>query len=107
MDSTSRPDSLVSFARPLIFDGSLIAHFCNITLGNMITVEKTDTDLRVTIPRDAVPAKRLNELLDWLRLEEVAQRSRLTDEEADKIADKIKADWWAANKHRFIPEKEQ
>jgi hypothetical protein len=73
----------------------------------MITVEKTTTELRVTIPNDAVPAKRLNALLDWLRLEETVQRSRLTETEADRIADEIKAGWWAANKNRFISANEQ
>ena len=69
----------------------------------MITLETTATDVRVTIPKDAVPPKRLNAFLDWLRLEEIVQRSRLTEEEADRIADDIKADWWAANKDSFIP----
>ena len=73
----------------------------------MITVEKTDSELRVTIPNDAVPPKRLNALLDWLRLEELVQHSRLNDAEADRIADEIKAGWWAANKNRFIPANEQ
>jgi len=73
----------------------------------MITVENTETDVRVTIPKDAVPPKRLNALLDWLRLEEVVQRSRLTEEDADRIADDIKAEWWAANKTRFIPADER
>ena len=72
----------------------------------MITVEKTEKDLRVTIPKDAVP-RRLNAFLDWLRLEEIAQRSRLTEAEAGRIADDIKAEWWAANKNRFIPPSEQ
>jgi hypothetical protein len=73
----------------------------------MITVEQTSCDVRVTIPRDAIPPRRLNALLDWLRLEEIAQRSRLTEEEADRIGDDIKAEWWAANKDRFIPPGEQ
>lgn len=73
----------------------------------MITLETTATDVRVTIPRDAVPPKRLNAFLDWLRLEEVVQRSRLTEADADRLADKIKADWWAANKDRFIPPNER
>src|ERR1035441_8463675 len=49
----------------------------------MITVEKTDTDVRVTIPRNAVPPKQLNAFLDWLRLEEIAQRSGFPEEEAE------------------------
>ncbi|HET7623667.1 MAG TPA: hypothetical protein VFM25_00260 [Verrucomicrobiae bacterium] len=73
----------------------------------MITVEKTDADLRVTIPKDAVPPKRLNALLDWLRFEEIAQRSRLTEADADRLAEEMKAGWWAANKDRFIPAHER
>jgi hypothetical protein len=69
----------------------------------MITVEKTNTDLRVTIPKDAVPPKRLNALLDWLRLEEIAHRSRLSEADANRIADEIKAGWWTANQAAFIP----
>lgn len=69
----------------------------------MITVEKTNTDMRVTIPKDAVSPKRLNTLLDWLRLEEIAHRSRLSEADANQIADEIKAGWWAANQAVFIP----
>ena len=73
----------------------------------MITVEKTGTDMRVTIPKDAVPPKQLNAILDWLRLEEIVQHSRLSEADADRIADDIKAEWWAANKSRFIPQPER
>lgn len=73
----------------------------------MITVEKTNTDVRVTIPKDAVPPEQLNAFLGWLRLEEIAQRSRLTEADANRLAEDIKADWWAANKDRFIPPNER
>ena len=66
-------------------------------------MEQTDKELRVTIPKDSVSPKRLNVFLDWLRLEEITIRSRLTQEEADRIAEDIKAEWWAANRDRFIP----
>ena len=67
----------------------------------MITVETLDAAVRVTIPKDAVPAKQLNALLDWLRLEETLRRSQLSEADADRIADEIKAEWWAANKEKF------
>lgn len=73
----------------------------------MITVENTDTDVRVTIPRNAVPPKQLNAFLDWLRLEEIAQRSGLTEDEADRIAEGIKAEWWTDNKNKLIPPSER
>lgn len=68
----------------------------------MITVETTDSRVRVTIPNDDVPADRLNSFLNWLRLEAIARRSSLTESEAELLADEIKAGWWAANKDRFI-----
>jgi len=37
-----------------------------------------------------MPPTRLNAFLDWLGLEEIVQRSQLTDEEADRLADEIK-----------------
>jgi hypothetical protein len=67
----------------------------------MITVETLDAAVRVTIPKDAVPAKQLNALLDWLRLEETVRRSQLSEADANRIADEIKAEWWAANKKKF------
>lgn len=68
----------------------------------MITVETTDTGVRVTIPKDEVPADRLNSFLDWLRLEAIIRRNSLTEAEAGRLAEEIKTGWWAANKDRFI-----
>ncbi len=65
-------------------------------------METTDREVRITIPKNAVRPKQLNALLDWLRLEEVAQSGHLTEKEANRIADEVKAEWWAANKERFI-----
>jgi hypothetical protein len=69
----------------------------------MITVETIEAGVRVTIPKDEVPPQRLNSFLDWLRLEAVAGKSRLPESEADRLAEQAKAEWWAANKSRFIP----
>lgn len=68
----------------------------------MITVETTDTSVRVTIPKDEVPQERLHSFLDWLRLESILCRSQLTEEQAAQLAEDIKAGWWAANKDRFV-----
>ncbi len=57
----------------------------------MITVETTDTDVRVTIPKDEVPADRLNSFLDGLRLEALVRHSSLMEEEAGRLAEEIKS----------------
>jgi hypothetical protein len=68
----------------------------------MITVETTDAAVCVTIPKNDVPEERLKSFLDWLRLEAIARRSNLSNDEAARLADEIKLGWWAENKHRFI-----
>ena len=73
----------------------------------MITVETTDASIRVTIPKDEVPADRLNSFLDWLRLEAITCRSSLAEEEAEHLAEEVKTRWWAANKDRFVKPAEQ
>jgi hypothetical protein len=67
----------------------------------MITVETTAESTRLTIPRDDVPPDRLRPLLDWLRLGAGARRSQLSEAEADRLAEQIKADWWAGNRDSF------
>lgn len=70
-------------------------------------METINTDVRVTIPKDAVPPRQLNAFVDWLRLEEMAQRSHLTEKDADHLAEEAKASWWTANKEKFIPPTER
>jgi hypothetical protein len=67
----------------------------------MITVETTDSTVLVTIPKSEVPADRLNWFVDALRLEAIARKSHLNENEASRLADEIKAGWWAANRYRF------
>ena len=69
----------------------------------MIQVETLQASIRVTIPNDEVDAKQLDEVLRWLRLESAARRSAMTEDEAEAMAEAMKADWWAQNKARFIP----
>lgn len=47
----------------------------------MITVETTPASTRVTIPTDDVSPDRLRPFLDWLRLEAVARRSQLNEDD--------------------------
>ena len=69
----------------------------------MIEVESLPGSIRVTIPRAEVDASRLDEVLEWLRLESATRRSAMTVAEADEMAEAAKEQWWAENKSRFIP----
>ncbi len=69
----------------------------------MISVESTDDTIHVRIPRGAVTEERLSEILRLLRWEEAVATSKMTEEEADAMAEEMKKDWWERNKDRFIP----
>jgi hypothetical protein len=73
----------------------------------MITVEKTETKVRIMIPNEAVPEEQLNAPLAWLRLEEIVQRSRLTEQGAERMAEAVKTKWWGEYKEKLIPPSER
>jgi len=86
------------------------------TFPTMITVEATEKEFHVTIPRGAVDERAFATFIEWLRdesvsrrretshsLEEIAASSHMTEAQADALADEIEGKWWAENRHRFLP----
>lgn len=69
----------------------------------MISVETTAEAIHLHIPRGEVSEARLAQLLRSLRLESAVAGSRLSDGDADMMAETMKEDWWARHEHRFIP----
>ena len=86
----------------------------------VITLEATEKEYRVTIPRVGVDERQLASFVQWLRdesaaheaarqgcpartLTEIAATSHLTTEAADRIAADLTAGWWAKNRQRFLP----
>ncbi len=70
----------------------------------MITVDSDESSVVVRVPREDLPPERLNAFIEWMRLESVARKSQLTEGEADRLADDVKAGWWQENKARFVPD---
>jgi hypothetical protein len=68
----------------------------------MITIESTDKEVRVSIPRDEVDALRLEQWLRPIRLEASLAASQLADDDADRMAEEMKDKWWAENRHQFL-----
>ena len=69
----------------------------------MISVESTAETIHLHIPRAEVSDARLAQLLRGLRLEAAVAGNRMTDTEADAMAEEMKANWWTRNQDRFIP----
>lgn len=57
----------------------------------------------ISIDRSAVNRQWLAQLIERLRLEELAGQLNF-GEDVEALGEQIKADWWAKNKSRFIDE---
>lgn len=57
----------------------------------------------ISIDRSAVDRQWLVQLIERLRLEELAGQFDFS-EDVEALGEQIKADWWAKNKSRFINE---
>ncbi|MCU0782167.1 MAG: hypothetical protein MUF04_13855 [Akkermansiaceae bacterium] len=69
----------------------------------MITIETTDKEIRVSIPRDEVDPVRLDRLLRPFRLEAAVSGGCMTDAIAEQMAEEMKGKWWTENRCRFLP----
>ncbi len=69
----------------------------------MITIESTEKEIRVSIPRDEVDPVQLERMLRPFRLENALSDGTLSEEDADRMAEEMKAKWWDENRHRFLP----
>ena len=70
----------------------------------MIAVKAEKDHLEVSIPTEGMTPEEISDFVSWLRVESILRRSKLTKEEAWKLSEEIKADWWQANEHRFRPQ---
>lgn len=55
----------------------------------------------IRISTKGMSSDEVRALVDWLRLEVIARKSKLTEKDAWDLSEEIKADWWERNKARF------
>jgi hypothetical protein len=64
-------------------------------------VKSTKDKLIITLDRSAVSPKFVVNLLERLRIEQLVQKADF-DEDVLELSEKIKKEWWAKNKKRFL-----
>ncbi|MBE9200308.1 MULTISPECIES: hypothetical protein [unclassified Nodularia (in: cyanobacteria)] len=65
-----------------------------------ITVENQDLIIRLN--KDVIEIDTLTKFLDYLELESLRKKSRLTVEQAQTLAKEIDIDVWSNIKHKFV-----
>lgn len=67
----------------------------------MVVVERTNEEFILRIPLD-MDLQSLQRVVDYLKFKEIVKNSAGTEDEANRLADESKKDWWRRNKVRFI-----
>jgi hypothetical protein len=67
----------------------------------MVQVKADKGLVRLTFSTKGMSPEQINDFVTWLRVEGVARHSQLTEQNAWRLSEDIKADWWEENKQRF------
>ena len=67
----------------------------------MITVESTEKEIHVTIPRGEMDPAQTEAILRPFRFTSLVAGSAMSQGEAMRMAEESKADWWERNQDRF------
>ena len=66
-----------------------------------MVVERTETEVIIRLPA-SVGTEALQNLLDFLRFQELTADFTATQADADALAKEAKHGWWAANRERLL-----
>lgn len=69
----------------------------------MITVESTEKEIHVTIPRGEMDPAQIEAILRPFRFTSLMAGSAMSQGEAMRLAEESKAGWWEKNQERFAP----
>ncbi len=64
-------------------------------------VERTNNELIIRLPA-TVNAAEIQDLLNYLRYQELTSKFTVKQHEVDKLAKQVKQGWWKRNKDKFI-----
>jgi len=68
----------------------------------MLEVSRHGKKILVSIDQDMISNELFLKFIERMKIEEIAQKSRLREKDAYSIAEEMKADWWDKNKDQLL-----
>lgn len=68
----------------------------------MLEVERKGEKIFISIDQDMISNDYFLKFMERMELEELAKKSKLTEEDAMSISESIKEDWWQKNKKKLL-----
>jgi len=79
-------------------------------MNSLIKTKKTADTLTISIPISDMQTEEIEDILAYLKARLIARKSKLTQPQADELADEVTASWWEKNKdriHKMIADNER
>ena len=68
----------------------------------MVQISFIENEAILKFPKQLISSAYVQEFLERLRLEIIAEKSRLSDDEAWELSEEIKEEWWQKNKDDLL-----
>jgi|YNPMSStandDraft_2_1061718.scaffolds.fasta_scaffold13558_2 fructoselysine-6-P-deglycase FrlB-like protein len=68
----------------------------------MVSITFENKEVVIRLPKQMLTETFVQEFIGYLKVEEIAQKSRLTEAQLQEIVEQIQQEWWQKNKQRFI-----
>ena len=70
-----------------------------------MTIQRIDNQIVISLP-GSIDLEGVQRLINYLLYKEATKDSKAKQEDVDILAREANKQWWAENKHRFLPESE-
>ncbi|MCS6989487.1 MAG: hypothetical protein NZM06_08225 [Chloroherpetonaceae bacterium] len=68
----------------------------------MVSVKFENKEAVIRFPETLISKEYVQDFIAHLRVEDIAQKSALTEAELWEMTERIQAEWWEKNKQKFI-----
>lgn len=68
----------------------------------MVQISFVKDEAILKFPKQLISSAYVQEFLERLRLEVIAEKSQLTDDEAWNLSEELKQEWWQKNKNDIL-----
>jgi hypothetical protein len=64
-------------------------------------IQRTSKEIIIRLPA-SIDTEDLQDFLNYSRYKELTSQIKVSQEQVDKLADKVNKDWWTKNRKKFV-----
>ncbi|MCK4798946.1 MAG: hypothetical protein KAT05_16340 [Spirochaetes bacterium] len=68
----------------------------------MLKMKSKNNEIIIRFPKGFLSKPYIDKFIERLEVEELAERNQMTEEQAWKISEEIKKDWWESNESQIL-----